>query len=73
MTLRTKDGREVEITHIEAEYGEGVYHIEGECLDGSELSDSDIDYLLDTYGDDLYQDWYERRIDMAEYAMDQDR
>lgn len=65
----TYDRREVEITEIELEIGEGVYVISANFVDtGTELTDSECDQLAEKYQSELYEDAY---ADLASRAHDE--
>lgn len=59
-------GREVEINKVNLEIGEGAYVQDAYYMDdASEVPDSELDYLTDTYQAELYQEAYEHKASAA--------
>lgn len=74
MTVKNKEGREIEITEMEGEFNEGVYCVQGYYIDtGEEITEQDLDYITDSYQSDLYDHWYQDRVCQAEYCYEGDR
>lgn len=64
MILKNSEGREIEITVRGAE--DDVQIDSAQYVDsGEEVPDSEIDWIMDNCGDELYQAYMERCIDMA--------
>ncbi len=76
MTLKTKDGREVEPTHTEGEYSEGAFIVEARFCDNNEpVDDETLDELNERYSEDIYEAWTMDQVCRAEARADaaQDR
>ena len=59
MEIKNKDGREIEVS-VYGKYDDDIQIEEAYYTDdNSDASDEDIEYIYNTYGDELYQLWYE--------------
>ena len=71
MIVKDKNNREVEITvsgrdHDDIEISDAIFVDNPD----EEVPDEVVDYIWDTYADDLYQEWYENMVCEAEYYYD---
>lgn len=66
LTLKDKDGREVELSvygqHDDVQIDEAYYTDTGE-----DVPDNVVDYLMDTYGDKLFEAFQENQVDRADF------
>jgi hypothetical protein len=71
MLVTDKQGREVEI-EIYGRYEDDIEITEAQYVDESlgEVSDETIDYILDTYSSEIYDEWFENKVCEAEYYYD---
>jgi len=72
MILKDKNNREVEVgvygEYDDVQIDEAVYVDTGE-----DASDEVVDYLMSTYGDELFEAFQERQIDRADSYYGDDR
>jgi len=71
MIVKDKDNREIEIS-VCGRYDDDIEISDAYYLDSDneEVSDETIDYIMDAYSDDIYQEWYENQVCAAEYLAD---
>jgi len=67
MLVKDRQGREIEITVFgtaadDVQINEAFYLFSDE-----DVSESTIDYILDTYGAELEQEWFESQVSRADF------
>lgn len=63
--------REIEITEVQGEGGEGAYAVAGNYIDtGAELTDTELDAVTESYQERLYEDFYQNQVARAEAWAD---
>lgn len=73
MILKDQDGRDVEL-YVSGRYEDDITIDEIYYLDSSDdVSDETIDYIYDTYAEEIYQCWYEKQIGAAEDRWEGER
>lgn len=73
MIVKDKKGNEIEIS-IGGAYEDDIQIEEAAYFDSDdEVSDETIDYILDTYADEIYTEWYENKAGEAESYYEGDR
>jgi hypothetical protein len=70
MIVHDKQGREIKISIYGTEPDDVQVDSAVYADDDSDVPDSVVDYIMDIYGDEIYQNWYEYQVDMAEYCRD---
>lgn len=74
MIVKNKDGREIEIESVYGKYDDDIQIEEAYYVDtGEEVSEKDIDYIMDAYSSEIYDMWFQNGIMAAEYYWEGDR
>jgi len=73
MLVKNNDGREIEI-HVYGNHSDDIQIDEAFYLDSNDdVTDEDIEYIMDYYADDIYLQWYENKCGQAEAYYEGDR
>ena len=74
MIVKDKSGREIEIS-VYGQYEDDIEITDAAYCDNldEEVPDSVIDYIMDKYASEIYNEWFENQCGAAEYYYEGDR
>ena len=73
MLVKDKRGNEIEIS-VYGQYEDDIQIDQADYVHSDdEVPESTIDYILDTYASEIYQEWYENKVGEADYYHEGDR
>lgn len=74
MLVRNSKNEELEITGVCGRYEDDIEITDIQYVNrDDEVSDEDVDYVMNNYASDIYDMWYENQVGAAEYLYEGER